>query len=82
MDLAIQALYTNCTSFFRVVFKWCPQIKIRRLLNSYVHTIQLHADVYFIGEFDRDSIFSVTYRHPSLNMWKSLAQGNEGGMQA
>ena len=36
MDLAIQALYTNCTSFFRVVFKWCPQIKIRSLLNSYV----------------------------------------------
>jgi hypothetical protein len=82
MNLAIQALYKNCTSFFRVVFKWCPQIKRRRLLNSYVHTIQLHANVYIIGEFDGDSIFSVTYRHPSLNMWKSLAQGNEGGMQA
>lgn len=44
--------------------------------------IQLHVDVFIIGELDRDSIFSVSFKHQSLNMWKSLAQGNEGWMQA
>lgn len=47
--------------------------KFIKQLCSY--PIQLHADVFIIGEFDRDSVFSVTFKHLSSNMWKSLAQG-------
>ena len=36
--------------------------------------------VFINSKVDRDSMFSITFKHPYVNMRKSLAQGNEEWM--